>query len=454
MLTSPPLIHQTYLNSHMKKILLTFTTSVLMLSYACAQLVNPSFENWGPDTSYLNVPAYNLVDTSYFTDPIGWTSSNSLTAGKLLDFRSHVRQSSDANLGGSSVRCITDTITVPANTPLLGGNVVKIPGFAVSGDFKINLLNFVGSFSLTNIPGAGIKLPQQKRYGKLGGYYKYAPVTGTIGQDSCAALAVLKKGSKVVAQASFYAKNTQSSFLRFDVDFIYTSCDIPDSAVIILSSSNPLVLEGLLTGGTASLPAGGQAWFDDIELVDTTGTFSIPPLATNDTSSTMKNTPKNISVLANDLSCYGGTLSAALLSSSSPHGTLSIAGGVVTYTPATNYFGGDTFYYTLSSTGTAQTAKGMVTVTVKNNVGINTIDAIEASVYPNPVQTRLTIEADAKVVTKAVVTDVVGKVITVEPITSDKTAINTTEFQNGLYVVSLVDATGRTRFMSKIAVEK
>ena len=96
----------------------------------------------------------------------------------------------------------------------------------------------------------------------------------------------------------------------------------------------------------------------------------------------------------------------------------------------------------------------MVTVTVKNNVGINAVDAIQANVYPNPVQTRLTIEADAKLVAKAVVTDVVGKVVAVETISSDKTVINTTEFQNGLYVVSLVDATGRTRFMSKIAVEK
>lgn len=445
------MFHQTHLNTNMKKILLAFATSALAMSYSFAQVLNPSFENWGADTSYLDLTSLGgPKDTAIFQDPNGWTSVNAVIGGKAFGVKQFVTPTTQANLGANAVRCVTDTVTVPVLLSQL-----TLPGFVISGDFKISLTSFVGNnFSPTNIPGAGIALTPPRRIGKLEGYYQYAPVAGKVGQDSCAAIAVLKKGNLVVAQANFFAVNAQSTYAKFSADFVYSSCLIPDSAVIILSSSNPYSLESLLGGGTATLPIGGAALFDDIALVDTTGTFSIPPIANVDTSSTMKNTPKNISVLTNDESCYGGTLSAALIGTSSPHGTLSIAGGVVTYTPTTNYVGGDTFYYTLSSTGTAQTAKGMVTVTVKNNVGINAVDAIQANVYPNPVQTRLTIEADAKLVAKAVVTDVVGKVVAVETISSDKTVINTTEFQNGLYVVSLVDATGRTRFMSKIAVEK
>lgn len=435
----------------MKKILLAFATSALALSYSFAQVSNPSFENWGADTSYLDLTSLGgPKDTAIFQDPLGWTSVNAIIGGKAFGVKQFVTPTTQANLGANAVRCVTDTVTIPVLLSQL-----TLPGFVISGDFKISLTSFVGnSFSPTNIPGAGIAINPPRRIGKLEGYYQYAPIAGKVGQDSCAAIAVLKKGNLVVAQANFFAVNPQSTYAKFSVDFVYSSCLVPDSAVIILASSNPYSLQTLLGGGTATLPIGGAALFDDIALVDTTGTFTVPPIATSDTTSTMKNTPKNVTVLANDASCYGGTLSATLPSSTSPHGTLSIAAGVVTYTPATNYFGLDTFYYTLASTGTSLTATGMVTVTVKNNVGINSVDAIQANVYPNPVQTRLTIEADAKLVSKAVITDVIGKIVAVDNISSDKTIINTNELQNGLYVVALVDANGRTRFTSRIVVAK
>ena len=435
----------------MKKILLSIVTVAMAMSYSVAQIANPSFENWGPDTSYLDLTTIGgPKDTAYFQDPLGWTSVNAVIGGKAFGVKQFVSPTTQANLGANALRCVTDTVTVPVLLSQL-----TLPGFVISGDFKISLTSFVGgNFSPTNIPGAGIAINPPRRIGKFEGYYQYAPVAGKVGQDSCAAIAVLKKGSQVIAQANFFAVNPQSTYAKFSVDFVYNSCLIPDSAVIILASSNPYSLQSLLGGGTATLPIGGAALFDDIALVDTTVTFSIPPIAIADTASTKKNTPKNISVLANDLSCYGGTLSVALPSSTSPHGALAVTGTMVTYTPTTGYFGPDTFYYTLSATGSPVTATGVVAVNVINNVGINTIDAIAASVYPNPVQTRLTIDADAKIVSKVVVTDVVGKVIATENITSDKTFINTSDFQNGLYVVSLMDASGRIRYTSRITVEK
>src|SRR5690606_38574652 len=74
------------------------------------------------------------------------------------------------------------------------------------------------------------------------------------------------------------------------------------------------------------------------------------PVAVNDGPfTTNEDTPLNISVLANDTDAEGGIDPASIIiTTGAINGTLSIAGGVVTYTPDTDYFGADSFSYTVN----------------------------------------------------------------------------------------------------------
>jgi hypothetical protein len=433
----------------MKKILLSIAAVAITASASFAQTVlNPGFENWGPDTSILDLTTLGgIADTFSFQDPDKWTSSNAITGSIQFGNKIFTSQSSDANGGTSAVKCLTDSITLP-----IIGAQVTLPGFVVNGDFKISLTSFTGSsFDITNIPGAGAAISPPRRLAKLSGFYKYAPIT--VGADSCAAIAVLRKGQTIVATATFFAKAAQSSYTAFSADFVYSSCEIPDSAIIVLSSSNPYALEDLIGGGTATVPIGSEAWFDDIALEDTTNTFSINPVAVFDNTNTAKNTAKVVAVTANDIECYGRTLTVTSAVNSVKGGTVSVSGTSITYTPANNFTGNDTFSYSITAAGSAASTT-QVRVDVYDPAGFNTLTEANVAVYPNPSQNVLFVEIDATEATKAVITDLVGRTVAVETVTANKTAINTSSIATGVYVISLVDNNGRTRFSSKFNVQR
>ncbi len=100
------------------------------------------------------------------------------------------------------------------------------------------------------------------------------------------------------------------------------------------------------------------------------------PIAVNDSTTTAENTAVTIAVLANDSDPDGGTLSVTSVTTPA-HGTAGLnAGGTVTYTPAANYNGGDSFSYTISDNqGGSATATVSVTVTNVNYPPVAVNDA-------------------------------------------------------------------------------
>lgn len=424
----------------MKKLLLPI--ALFLSSVSFAQIQNPSFETWAPDTSILDLTSLGgPIDTGVFSDPIGWTSSNAITSGPAFGFKNFCTQSSNANTGNSSVELRTDTMTIPVL-----GSQLTLPGFAASGDFKLNLTSFTGgSFSPTSIPGAGVPISPARRLEKFAGSYRYSPIV--VGADSCAAIAVLKKGATVIASATFFATATTNTFTRFEVPFVYSSCEIPDSVVIILSSSNPFVLEGLLAGSTNSLPIGGRAWFDDIELIDTSSTFSLAPIALFDTTSTFKNNPKSITVTANDVDCYGRSLTVSIPSGTTPNGAVSVSGQNIIYTPNTGFLGQDTFTYTITAGGKSSSTQ--VAVRVYSGVGINTLGDDNVSIYPNPAINSLFVSVDPAEVSKVVITDMLGRSLISKEVSSTKNEVKVQELNEGMYIVNLVDNSGKVRFSTK-----
>jgi large repetitive protein len=95
-----------------------------------------------------------------------------------------------------------------------------------------------------------------------------------------------------------------------------------------------------------------------------------PPAAVNDSLMTGEDTPSApLNVLANDSDPDGHSLTVTTLNPSADHGTVSCtAAGVCTYTPDANYFGPDSFTYTISDGhGGTDTATVSITVTPVND---------------------------------------------------------------------------------------
>jgi len=101
--------------------------------------------------------------------------------------------------------------------------------------------------------------------------------------------------------------------------------------------------------------------------------------AVNDTASTAAGTPVTINVLANDT----GTGVTVTQVSAPAHGSAAISGTTVSYTPAANFAGTDTFTYTLTD-NFGQTATATVTVTV-NPPGLNAVNDTASTAAGTPV---------------------------------------------------------------------
>ena len=90
------------------------------------------------------------------------------------------------------------------------------------------------------------------------------------------------------------------------------------------------------------------------------------PVANPDTGiTTPEDTSVVIDVLANDTDPDGDTLTVNAVTQGINGGTVTLAGGVVTFTPASNFVGTDIFAYTVTD-GTATSAQATVTVVVTN----------------------------------------------------------------------------------------
>ncbi len=132
----------------------------------------------------------------------------------------------------------------------------------------------------------------------------------------------------------------------------------PPESVVVLSSGRGInqlqVGTGPVAGGVATLP-----------------------VAANDTATTLEDTAVTITVLANDTSAAGGTVS---LTSAPLLGTAVInADGSILYTPRLNAFGTDTFNYTVTvGTQVSNAASITVTITPVNDAPVANPDSLTA----------------------------------------------------------------------------
>ena len=99
------------------------------------------------------------------------------------------------------------------------------------------------------------------------------------------------------------------------------------------------------------------------DLAEAGGNVNTPPVATFNAFSTLEDSAKNVQLTATDTN--NDTLTYSIITNPT-HGTASVnTNGAVTYTPATNYFGNDTFTYKVND-GVAFSNAQIVNITVSS----------------------------------------------------------------------------------------
>ncbi len=435
----------------MKNKLLSVLVLMVCMTAAKAQLTNVSFENWNTRTSYLSLSLLGTVhDTAVANEADGWTSTNMITAGTLFN-KTLVTQSSTAKAGSSAMQLATDSLS--ANISGLAVNLVA-PGFVLAGQFPIDLNSFAGSaatgnFNPLTVPGAGTAIDGRKA--AIGGYLKFAPQGG----DTAYVIALLRKGSTVVAQASYRHASTDAAYVPFSAPFVYQSCLQPDTLVYIISSGNPYTYNNLISGQPTGLHAGTSLLADSMWVSDTLSTaFAVAPIVVGDTANTVKNTPVTIPVSLNDVSCYSYPLTVSV-STQPIHGTaaVSAAGDSIVYTPAAGYIGLDTFYYTSSVNGSPSSSPGMTRVKVVAPTGLVEVAEGQIRVYPNPAKDNLHIINAGSAYANVAIYDMLGNLIKTDAVTSNMT-IDVSSFTEGIYIIRFAGSEGKVINSSRFTVVK
>ena len=420
-------------------------------------LPNNGFETWVTDTNYLvlTLVTPTLYDTSVSASPANWTSSNALTNTNTFHHKTLVSQSGTVYAGSSAIQLRSDSISaLITGVPGVGSLPLSFvcPGFVVCGNFPINftaLTNIVTSGSVFNpalLPGAGV--PVSGRVAKIGGYLKFTPVGG----DSAYVVAVLRKGSTVVATATYTRNTTDASYSYFEAPFVYQNCLEPDTLVYTLSSGNPYSINNVI--GFSPTPTGqhigSTLLADGLVLIDTTAGYGVV-FPANDTAHTTRNTAVTIPVTTNDTACTGGVFTVST-GTNPAHGTISVSGDSIVYTPTAGYTGNDTFTYTVSIGG-GQTGTAQVVVKVNPPLGINEATDGKTSIYPNPASNKLYVSTANTSVSELHIYDMLGKLMKSENFYAN-TAVDLTNFNNGIYIIQFSGNDGKMISSSRFIVVK
>jgi Bacterial Ig domain len=122
----------------------------------------------------------------------------------------------------------------------------------------------------------------------------------------------------------------------------------------------------------------GQGQFSTAGVRVSVGSSSNTLIAVDDTAGTLANVSVTINVLSNDLGYVGGPTAVG----GAQHGTASISGTQVVYTPTSGYTGSDSFTYTITN-GQGQFSTATVTVGVSSSS--NALIAVDdmAGTHPN-----------------------------------------------------------------------
>ena len=152
------------------------------------------------------------------------------------------RETTDVYNGNYSLKLVSGNMYI-------GGQFFFLPGVAATFYVDIQSANCILGKPFTDRPST------------LKGYFKYAPVNG----DSAAIEIMLKKGGLAIGSGKQIIYAPVSNWTIFDVPVNYTSNEIPDSIVVVFSSSANYNLTSMNTLLTSTGQIGSTLYIDDVE---------------------------------------------------------------------------------------------------------------------------------------------------------------------------------------------
>ena len=173
----------------------------------------------------------------------------------------------------------------------------------------------------------------------------------------------------------------------------------PASVTVSTAAGHGTTAVNATTGAITYTPATGFYGTDTFRytVADTDGvvstpatvtvTVDAPPVAVADSAVTPENQAVSVAVLANDTDPVGTINPATVaVSTAAAHGTTAVNAttGVITYTPASGFYGTDTFQYTVANTLGAASAPAAVTVTVTPLTGSGYVDGASGAPAGTP----------------------------------------------------------------------
>ena len=327
----------------MKTLVTTIFLSTFTL-FSYTQITNGGFENWTIDTIVNGAVAGGDI---IFEDPDDWSTANYLTEDPTFGGFAQVAKDLNSNTGNYSVMLQTKTINV-------FGNTVNVPGVTTNGTMNINLLDLINDgIDLQEVITGGKPIGTNTHPATLDGFYTYRPV----GTDTFAVVISLTRwdaqtNSQEQVGGGFYQSDSPDTvFSAFQVPLTYISCNDPDSALIVIVSSN---------GQNGS--DGTVLNIDDLSFNGTA--VGIAPTVASDSVGTSEGYTVNIDVLANDSDCDGSIASVSIIDQPSNGTAVVEANKTITYTPNTGYTGPDALIYEACDNDNLCNPFGFVTIQV------------------------------------------------------------------------------------------
>ncbi|NNF02605.1 MAG: cadherin-like domain-containing protein [Bacteroidia bacterium] len=341
----------------MKQIIIVTALFLTLLNSNSKAQVLGTFEQWDNRFYLLAAPPIIPIELVSYSDPEGWTSLNQLTQSNFFGNKANALQDTNSVEGSFSAKIVSDTIAIA------GLGTFPLPGVLINGEFSIDLLSLIlGGGNVDPLSIADIGEAYDQKPSKFSGYYRYNPV----GSDSCLFTVILISDGEPIGGAVFASgQDTDSSFVYFEAPVEYFGCGVPDTLIVIATSSS---------AGLAGGNVGSTLYVDSIGLFVPPGGVNTGVIARDDTMVTVEDSAVVVQVLSNDEDCDEDPLTlVAIINQPSNGSTIINIDGSITYTPNNSYTGQDQFTYVACDPDTlCDTANA--TIIVQKNTGIDRID--------------------------------------------------------------------------------
>lgn len=335
---------------------------------------------------------YSNVTVTYKTGP-----PPIITTGTYKHDAMYLLASLTVNVPPSPPVANNDSKTTSEDTPVVIDvlqNDTDEDGFDLSS-LTITSLPANGSAVVDPVTGTVTYTPGENFHGTDTFKYTVKDTRGATSNAATVTVTVTPVNDAPVVANPIADKNLQAgsaaTVINLNSPAVFSDVD-GDGLTYSVTSSNNAVASASLTGaslsiapkaaGTATITvtaSDGKASVQDQFVVTVTAKPNAPPNAVNDSRSTPEDTPVNIDVLANDSDPDGDALDKSSLTVvvAPKNGSFSISNGVVTYTPNANFFGSDSFTYTVkdSQGATSNVATVTITVTSVNDAPVAVNDA-------------------------------------------------------------------------------